>query len=434
MSRLFPLPVAPAPVARRRVLALAAGAAASVAGPLAAQAPRAAHVIVVGAGFGGLTAARQLRQLDGQLRITVIEPAAEFLLCPMSIRVIQGTMALKDIARGYDGFATRFRLGWIRDAVSAIDPVARTVTVKGERIGYDRLILSPGVDFVYDGIPGLQGEAAQQRVPHAWRAGPQTLQLRAMLGAMRPGGVVALHIPKGPMRGRAAPYERAALIAESLRARNPSAKVLVFEAGAEPPFPKGLIQSQWLAHQGRMIEYVPNAELEQVDTDSLTVTLKGGARYTVDVLNVIPPQRAGALARTHGLANAAGDQWCGANFLTYESTAQPHIHIIGDALAGAPGMAKSGQLANQEAKVCAAAIVAQLQGQAVNPAPVLISAAYLYMSSNRALQSAGVFRYDGKSKTMVLVKEASGSATEATLDSGLYGMSWASNIAKDMMD
>ena len=304
--------------------------------------------------------------------------------------------------------------------------------VGGERIGYDRLIVAPGVDFDYSEIPGLEDAATQALVPHAWKAGPQTQQLKEMLQAMPDGGTAAIHIPKVPYRCPPGPYERASLIAYYLKLRKPRAKLLVFDANPEIQSKKGLFEAAWKSRYTNVIEYLPNAEIDSVDAASRSIELKVHGKHKVDVLNVIPPQRAGAIARKAGLATVGG-RWCGVDFLSYESARHRNIHVIGDAIAGAPGMPKSGHMANQEAKVCAGAIAAYSLGQPVPAEPIIANTCYSFVSQNEAVHVASVHRYDSKKRTMVSAKGAGGLSPAPSVTEGLYAMAWAVNILNDTL-
>jgi NADH dehydrogenase FAD-containing subunit len=393
------------------------------------------RIVIIGGGFGGLTAAKYLRRFGSNFDITLIEPESEFIMCPMSMRVIEGGMAMHDISRPYAPFARKYNIHLVKGWVDAIDPAAKQVTVGDKSLPYDRLIVSPGVEFNYDNIAGLQSAEARARTPHAWKAGPQTLQLRDELIRMPPGGTFVMHIAKGAIRAKTAPYERISLIAAMLQTRNPRAKILAFDANADPAFGRQLVLDSWKANYGNMIEYVSGADIDHVDAAKLTISLKSNkGTHKADVLNIIPPQRAGAIARKSGLANVDNGQWCGVNFLNMESTAVPGVHVLGDAIAGAPGMPKSGQMANQEAKVCAAAIANMASNRPVNPEPIMIHAGYMYLTPDRAVTTSGVYRYNGDKRTMVAVKGAGGASNVPSLDNGLYAMSWATNIFNDMME
>lgn len=415
----------------RRTL-VQAGAASLLASPWAARAQVGPNVVIIGGGFGGATAAKYLKRFNRSIRVTLIEPAHEFLMCPMSNRVINGGMSLREIARPYERFVSKYDIRWLRAAADEIDPERREVRVGRERVPYDRLIVSPGVDFNYEGIPGMESPQAQQLVPHAWKAGEQTQRLKEMLYALPEGGTMAIHIPPVPYRCPPGPYERASLIAHFLQIRNPRAKLLVFDSNPEIQAKKGLFEAVWKSRYQGLLEYVPNAEVERVDPAERTLHLKVQGRHKVDVLNLIPPQRAGTIARRAGLANV-GERWCGVDFLSYESTRHKHIHVLGDSVAGAPGMPKSAHMANQEAKVCAGAIAAQTLGQPVPAEPILANTCYSFVNQTEVIHVAGVYRYDAAAKTMRAVKEAGGLSAAPTSGEGVYAMAWAINILNDTL-
>jgi sulfide dehydrogenase [flavocytochrome c] flavoprotein chain len=415
---------------RRVFLKVGAAAAASVALPQAgAQAGQ--RVVVIGGGFGGATAARYLRHFNPSLQVTLVEPSNEFIMCAMSNRVVHGGLSLRDISRSYTRYVTKNGLRWVKARADAIDPDARQVRAGGEKIPYDRLIVSPGVDYMYDGIAGLQTPEQQALVPHAWKAGEQTLQLRNMLLELPDNGVVAMTIPKVPYRCPPGPYERASLIAFFLQQRKPKAKLLVFDANPEIQAKKGLFEAVWKSRHAGRLEYVPDADLKAVDARGGVLDFDMQGKVKANVLNVIPPQRAGAIARDTGIANVGG-RWCGVDFLTYESTAARRIHVLGDSIAGAPGMPKSGHMANQEAKVCAGAIAAMSEGQPIPQEPIIANTCYSFVSQTEVIHVATVYRYDPAKKTMV--PAPGGGLSEApTTAEAVFAMSWAMNILNDTM-
>jgi len=408
------------------LLARTLGACASAA---AAGAPKA---VVVGGGYGGATAARYLRLWSaGTIAVTLVERDAAFVSCPMSNLVIGGSRQLADITVPYDGLE-KLGIRRIRGEAVEIDAAARTVRLaQGESLSYDRLILSPGVDFIYDGIPGLRNPAAQALVPHAWKAGPQTIALRARLEAMRDGGVFAIHVPRAPYRCPPAPYERACQVASYLLRHKPKAKVIVLDANEEVQSKKALFTAAWNGRYNGYIEYRPNSELVDVDVASSTIKLDF-EDVQADVINVIPPQRAGAIARQLGIANANGN-FCQVDFLSYESTAQKYIHVLGDAIQVAPLMPKSGHMANQHGKVCAAAVIAMLRGKEVNPSPLIANACYSYIDDREVAHIASVHAYDRAQKTMLVVPGSGGLSPAPSAEETPFAEAWARNIWFDML-
>jgi NADH dehydrogenase FAD-containing subunit len=391
-----------------------------------------ARVVVIGAGFGGATAARYLKRFWPELDVTVIEPLPELVMCPMSNRVIHGGMSLRDITHPYSRFIERAGLNWVKGTADAIDFDRREVQVGRERIVYDRLVVSPGVDFMYEGIAGLETAEAQARVPHAWKAGEQTTMLRNQLQALPEQGVVAMTIPKVPYRCPPGPYERASLIAYYLKSYKPKAKLLVFDANPEIQAKKGLFEQVWHSRYAGLLEYVPNADLKQVDAKGHTLDFEVQGKVTAQVLNVIPPQRAGRLAQRSGLVTV-NQRWCGVNFLSYESLAHKGVHVVGDSVASSPGMPKSAHMANQQAKVCAAAVVASLRGWELPSDPIIANTCYSFVSQNEVIHVASVHRFDPATRQMVVVKGAGGLSEAPTLAESLSAMAWAANILTDTL-
>jgi sulfide dehydrogenase [flavocytochrome c] flavoprotein subunit len=419
---------------RREFLGAACASLAAAAAGMHANEARAAspRVVVVGAGYGGATAAKYIRKWSsGRIDVTLVEREAAFVSCPVSNLVIGGSRQLADITVPFDGLA-RWGVRLVRDEALDIDPAARVVRLgRGEPIGYDRLILSPGVDFIYDDLPSLATPGAQARVIHAWKAGPQTVALRAQLEAMPDGGVFAIHIPKAPFRCPPAPYERACQVAHYFSARKRKSRIIVLDANEEIQSKKALFSGAWESLYKGYVDYRPNSAL--VDVDLAARTLKLDFEDVVaDVINVIPPQRAGAIARRLGMANA-NDRFCQVDFLTYESTAQSGIHVLGDAIQVAPLMPKSGHMANQQGKVCAAAIVALLSGEDVNPAPVVANTCYSYVDDKQVGHVTSVHAYDRTQKTMLVVPGSGGLSLTASESEGVFADAWAHNIWADML-
>ncbi|MFN9744741.1 MAG: FCSD flavin-binding domain-containing protein [Betaproteobacteria bacterium] len=410
---------------------LALGLASSV-GAFARASTASPSVVVVGGGFAGATFIRYLRRWLPSAKITLIEPSGSFIMCPLSNRVLTGGLPIKTITQPYRGFVARQDVRWINAAATSIDTDRREVVVGRERVSYDRLVVAPGVEFVYDSLQGLQTPQQQLLVPHAWKAGEQTIRLRNMLQAMPDNGVVAMHIPKVPYRCPPGPYERASLIASYLELSKPKAKLLVFDSNPEVQSKKGLFESVWKQRYSRHIQYVPDAELTSVDAASGTLNFTMQGRVKADVVNVIPPQRAGAFARSAGLVNVR-DSWCGVDFLTYESTAQKGIHVLGDSIMAAPSMPKSGHMANQHAKVCAAAIASEYSGLPIPDNPILANTCYSFVSQREVIHVAHVFRYDAEKKTMVQPPGSGGLSDAPSTVEAIWAMAWATNIMNDTL-
>jgi NADPH-dependent 2,4-dienoyl-CoA reductase/sulfur reductase-like enzyme len=405
-----------------------AGAQTTVAG----GAGKGLRVVVVGGGFAGVTAARYLKRWASGVDITVIEPSAKFVTCPMSNRVIYGGLVLKDISHSYNRFIDKSNIRWVKAFAQEIDVDKREVRTGTDRFVFDKLIIAPGVDYNYDSILGLQQVDQQAKVPHAWKAGEQTLQLRNRLMAMPDNGVIAMHIPKAPYRCPPGPYERASLIAHFLKQRKPKSKLMVFDANPEIQAKKGLFEAAWKSRYAGVIEYIPNANLKAVDAATQTLELDVQGKFKTDVLNVIPPQRAGVIAQKAGLANVE-QRWCGVDFLTYESTAAKGVYVLGDSIASAPGMPKSAHMANQEAKICAGAIAAEVLGEALPSEPIITNTCYSFVSHNEVIHVAAVYRYDKEKKVMAAVAGAGGLSDAPNMTEGIYAMAWITNIVNDTL-
>ncbi len=396
-----------------------------------AQGGTAARVVIIGAGYSGATAAKYIRLWAPDIEVTLIERNPEFISCPLSNLVLGGSKTLADLTVGYGGLQ-KYGIKKIRGVVVAVDPVKREVRLaSGDAFGYDRLIVAPGVDFSYDGIPGLNNDDAQSRVPHAWKAGAQTVTLRKQLESMRDGGVFAIHVPLAPYRCAPAPYERACQVAFYFRHNKPKSKVLVLDANEDVQSKKALFMAAWNGPYKGMVEYRPNSGLVDVDVKSLTAKLEF-EDVKADVLNVVPPQKADAIAKQAGLVTA-NNRWCGVDWLTLESISQKNIHVLGDATLTAPVMPKSGHMANQHAKVCAAAVIALIRGEPVNQQPVMINTCYSMVDDRAAGHVSTVHAYDVAQKTMMVVKGSGGLSDKANELEGVYAMSWAKNIWADML-
>ena len=390
------------------------------------------HVVVVGGGFGGATVAKYLRMWSSAgVDVTLIERNPQFISCPMSNLVIGGERTMADITMSYAGLRDNWGVRVMQDSVSAIDTTARSLRLaSGGTLSYDRLVLSPGVDFMYDRVPGLESEDARSRVLHAWKAGAQTAALRKQLEEMPDGGVYALTIPKAPYRCPPGPYERACLVANYFSRAKPKSKVLVLDANEEITSKKGLFTKAFEKYAG-ILEYRPNSELREVDAGRRTAILDFES-VRADVLNVVPPQRAGDIAASSGLKLVNG-RWVDVDWLTFESLNTPGVHVIGDAIFPAPTMPKSGHVANQQAKVAAAAILSLLAGEPPNPAPLLMNTCYSFVDSKNVIHVSSVHRYDVATKTVLPVPGAGGVSVAANELEGVYAQAWARNIWADML-
>ena len=390
----------------------------------------AGRVVVVGGGFGGATAARYLRRWAPEIEVTLVERHEHFVSCPMSNLVLAGLWSLDDLTRGYAGL-TRHGVRMVRDEALHIDPDRRQVRLaSGAVLAYDRLILSPGIDFRFDAITGLAEADAQGRVLHAWKAGPQTLALRRQLEALPDGGVVALSIPKAPYRCPPGPYERACLIAHYLQRAKPRAKLLVLDANSEIVSKKALFEEAWRTLYPGRIEYRPDSEALAFDARAGVLQMQT-EDVRADVYNVIAPQRAGRIASP--LISVNG-QWVGVGFQDFQSTQIPGIHVIGDAIAGAPGMPKSATMASHQAKWVADAVIAALTGQAPDGAPILSNTCYSFVSDREAMHVASVHRWDDAQRTLLPVPGAGGVSAARNEPEARLAVAWARSLWADALD
>lgn len=391
--------------------------------------PSIGRVVVVGGGFGGSTAARYLRLWGGNVDVTLVERNPEFVSCPISNLVVGGHRRMADITRGYDGLKA-LGVKVVQAEVAAIDVAAKQVRLgDGRTLPYDRLIVSPGVDFMLGEIAGLAPALDSGRVVHGWKAGAQTVALRRQLEAMPDGGVFAMTIPKVPYRCPPGPYERACMVASYLKTAKPKSKVLVLDANPEIQSKKALFEKAFAQHYAGLLEYRPNAELKEVAGNVAKLEFED---VKADVLNVVPPQRAADIARSAGLVNI-NQRWVGVDWLTMESTAVPGVHVLGDAVFSAPLMPKSGHMANQHAKVAAAAIIQKLKGEPVNATPVVMNTCYSFVTARDVIHVASVHQYDAAEKTFKTVPGSGGVSAAANQVEGKLALSWAQNIWNDML-
>jgi sulfite dehydrogenase len=419
-------------VSRRQLLgAGAALAAASMTGCASmGSGPSIGRVVIVGGGFGGSTAAHYLKMWGGNVDVTLIERNTQFVSCPISNLVVAGYRQMSDITRGYDGLKA-LGVKVVQGDVTAIDAGAKKVRLSGgSELPYDRLIVSPGIDFMLEQVGGLQAALDSGRVLHGWKAGPQTLALRQQLEAMPDGGVVAIAVPKVPYRCPPGPYERACVVANYLKARKPRSKLLLLDANPEVQSKKALFEKAFADRYKGILEYRPNNEIKEVSGNVAKLEFDD---VKADVLNIIPPQRAADLARSAGLVNV-NNRWVGVNWLTMESTAAPGVHVLGDSTFSAPLMPKSGHMANQHAKVAAAAIISLLKGEAVNATPVVMNTCYSFVTASDVVHVASVHQYDAKDKTFKTVPGSGGVSAAASQLEGRYALSWADNIWNDMLN
>lgn len=387
------------------------------------------RVIIIGAGYGGATAAKYIRMWSqGTIEVFLIERNAEFISCPMSNLVLGGNRNMADITRSYRKLRD-YGVQVIRDEVTGISLDKKRVSLRRiEALPYDRLVVSPGVDFMHDAIQGYNAEA-QKTILHSWKAGPETIALRRQLEGMRDGGVYVLSIPLAPYRCPPGPYERASQVAFYFKRAKPKSKVLILDANPDVTSKGPLFKAAWNSLYKGIIEYRGNAAVTAVDAKAMIVKTDfdtiGG-----EVLNVIPPQRAGDVAKPFINAN---NRWCGVDWLSMESTAAKGVHILGDATLSAPLMPKSGHMANQHAKLAAAAIVELMNGRQPSPTPLINNTCYSFVSDKEVIHVASVHTYDPKDKVLKVVPGSGGVSAQRSEIEGEYGWGWAQNIWADML-
>lgn len=403
-------------------------------------------VVVVGAGFGGATCARYIKMWEPHIEVTVIEPNDKFVSCPTSNDVLAGYRKMDDITFGYNNLQGIVD-SWVKDSMSAIDTEKKVITTAGgKKIPYDRVVLAGGVELLFNTVKGYDAEA-QKTVMHAWKAGPQTATLRAQLEAMPDGGVFVMSVPMAPYRCPPGPYERASLVASYFKKAKPKSKIIILDGNQDIASKKGLFLAAWKKHYGHgtpaaMIDYRPNNMPSSVNAKTRVVgtefdEVKG------DVINVVPKMKAAEIC---GMANVRrgtdGKEgpWCPVDFRTYESKFVPGVHIIGDStLSNYP---KSGSMANNMAKVCAASICEMCNGRDPVAVPVVANTCYSATTDHTAIHVAAVFRYNDKDKEGKLIPggemkaqtlPGKGLSSEETEIEHAYMDGWAKNVWADTL-
>ncbi|HEY8243440.1 MAG TPA: NAD(P)/FAD-dependent oxidoreductase [Casimicrobiaceae bacterium] len=424
---------------QRREFLAAAGAlagAAALPGCATTGGGTAGKVVVVGGGYGGATAAKYLRMWsNGTVGVTLIESRDSFVSCPLSNLVIGGSRTIADITVPYDQLGRRWGVDVVRDTATAVDVDKRVVTTAGGRtFSYDRLVLSPGIEFIFDAIPSYRADPTRAVgiAPHAWQAGPQTVLLRQQLEAMPDGGTYAIVIPVAPYRCPPGPYERVCQVAWYLKRAKPRSKIVVCDGNPDVTSKAALFKKAWAEEYRGLIEYRPNNVLTDVDLATRTAKFETADDVKAGVLNVVPPQRAGAIARAAGVITA-NNRWCEVDFRSFESVRGKGVHVLGDAIQIAQGMPKSGHMANNHAKIAAAAILRMLAGQEPNPNPVLTNTCYSYITDKDVVHVASVHQWDADKKTVLPVPNSGGLSPAMNELEGTYANAWARNIWSDML-
>ncbi len=408
---------------RRQFLKLAG--AVSLAG-CASVTPSKARVVVVGGGYGGATAAKYIRLWDPTIDVVLVERDAQFISCPMSNLVLGGFTGMQDISRGYDGLRQR-GVQVLRDEVTAIDAAKRSVRLaSGADLAYERLVVSPGVDFLFDEVEGYSVAMQAGNVLHAWKAGEQTTALRRRLESMADGGVYILSIPTAPYRCPPGPYERVSMVAAYFKQAKPRSKVLVLDANPDVTSKGPLFKRAWEDLSKDIVEYRGNVKVVAVQPGAVRTdfdTIRG------EVLNVVPPHRAADIAAKSGLITT-NNRWCDVDWRTMESKAVKGVHVLGDATLSAAGMPKSGSMANNHAKIAAAAIVELLNGRAPQPVKI-INTCYSFVAEKEAIRVSSVHEWDGS--TLQPVKGAGGVSAARSEAEATYAWNWARTIWADSL-
>ncbi len=388
------------------------------------------RVVVVGGGYGGTIAAKYIRMMDKSIEVVLIERNDHFVSCPFSNLYIGGVIKdLNPLTIKFDKLAANHGVKVVQAEVTGIDPAGKVVTTSKGTVSYDRLVLSPGVDFRLEEMKGYDA-AAMEIMPHAWKAGPQTVLLRKQLEAMKDGGTMVMTVPLAPYRCPPGPYERASMVAHYLKKNKPKSKLVVLDANPDITSKGGLFKKGWKDNYEGIIDYRPAKKVTEVEPGKMTVLIEGLEDVKGDVINVIPPQRAGQIAVAAGLVGE-DKNWCPVNPTTFESTKQAGIHVIGDAcVAGA--MPKSGYSANSEAKICATNIVALMNGKETTEMSG-INTCYSYITDKEAVSVAAVYAVkEGK----IIAVPNSGGVSPADFSAAkmeaIYAESWLKNILTEM--
>ncbi len=427
-------------ITRRRFLhtsAVGAGAIAASTLPLPALAqgeimPKTGkRVVVIGGGWGGNTAAKYIRMQDPGIEVVLIEREGAFRSCPISNWVIGGLKTMADITVGYDGLVNNHGIKLVTDTVTGIDTAARTVTVSAGNIAYDRLILSPGITLRSGEIEGL-ADAAPGIFPAAWKAGDETVMLRSQLQAMPAGGTVALSVPFGPYRCPPGPYERISLIADYLKNNKPGSKIVVMDANPKIVSKGALFKAAWDDFYGGIIDYRPENNVVRVDPSTRTL-YSDFDEVTADVANVIPAQQANTLAFQAGLV-PDDRRWAPVNAWDFSSTVAENVHVVGDSTDGTTvgKVPKSGYIANSMGKVCAAAVVALMNGRET-PRPSMANTCYSLVSADEGISVSAVYDFNDEESRILPVKGATGLSPERTPLIKQNADDWARSIWSDML-
>lgn len=384
------------------------------------------RVVVVGGGYGGTIVAKYIRMNDPTIEVVLIDRDKTYVSCPFSNMVIGGSRKLDENKITREKLASNYDVKLVYDEVTAVDTAAKKVVLTGGTISYDRLVLSPGIDFRFEEIEGYDPVETPKVIPHAWKAGEQTLLLRKQLEDMQAGGTVVLSIPVTPFRCPPGPYERISQIAWYLKNNKPGSKIIALDANPDIVSKKGLFLKGWKKHYDGMIDYRAANKVVKVDAGKRSVDT-GVEEIAGAVVNLIPPQKAGLIAHKAGVVGE-DKKWCPVNQVTFESTIAKDVHIIGDAsIAGA--MPKSGYSANSQAKVAALNIVQLMNGKDLID-PSHVNVCYSYLTDKEAVTVSAVYKVaEGKT---IAVANSGGVSPDLSELEAIYGRSWIKNILTEM--
>ncbi len=415
---------------KRRDFLKLTGAAAALSAAGCATFGTKARVVVVGAGFGGATAAKYIRLWDPAIEVVLVERANIYTSCPISNLVLAGFTDMEQVRHSYDGLR-KYGVQLVGDEVVAVDAAKKMVKLeRGGDLAYDRLIVSPGIDFTFGDIQGYDEAMKTNRVLHAWKAGAQTIELRKQLERMKDGGVYVLSIPTAPYRCPPGPYERASMVAAYFKTAKPRSKVLVLDANPDVTSKGGLFKAAWKDLYGGILEYRGNARAVGVDGKTMTVKLEV-EDVKGDVLNIVPPHRAGDIAVQAGLVTH-NNRWCDVDWRTMESKAVKGVHVLGDSTLSAPGMPKSASMANNHGKIAAAAVIELLSGREAKPLQI-INTCYSFVAQREAIRVSSVHQWDAGQGTLIAVKGSGGVSAARSEPEATYAWNWAKAIWADSL-
>ena len=399
-----------------------------------ASGAQAAKVLIIGGGFGGATAAKYLKIFSKQqIQVTLMESEKTFISSPMSNLILGASAQLKDLEFSYSSLKDRYGVELVQDRAIAIDFQKKRVHgLTHKNIPYDKLILAPGMQMIWGDVAGLQEARDQQLIFQAWDGSRDIMKLQAQLASMQNGQTFVLSIPESPFKCPPGPYERASQVASFFKKYKPQCKVLILDANQDVLSNGASFKRFWSENFASIIDYRPQHMVTSVDAQKRVIGLEIQDDLSYDVANILPPMRAGDIAFQTGLTNV-NNKWCGVDFSNFESQKAKDVHILGDAIQGAPLMPKSGHMANAQAKVLAAALSAEFMDLPKDPAPFLTNTCYSFLDDQTALHIASVHQYDPLEKTYKVVPQSSGVSLRPSAEEGRQAKDWAQHIWADML-